>query len=171
MSLTFETELTPAQVREATLGIFKRQVTKPVVLAGVVGLFWLAQLILWAALHSRYPKLHLMLFLIMAVTCAFLYIGASQHYVQLALKNFQRFHGQPVKVRLDEAGYHYLASWGEGSIEWAQFQSLWCFPGVWVLLQHLPGGISVLLPAPALSEEARAFVRRKLAEAKAEVLG
>lgn len=171
MPLTFETELSPAQVREATLGIFRKQVTKPVMLAGIVALFWLAQLILLAVMHQRYPKLHLLLFLLMLATCFFLYLGASRHYVELALKNFRRFHGHPVRVRLDEQAYHYAAVWGEGSIEWAQFQSLWCFEGVWVLLQHVPGGISVLLPAAALDEEARAFLRRKLAEVKAEVKG
>jgi hypothetical protein len=161
--------LTPAQVREATVGIFFKQATKPLVLAGGVGLFWLAQAMLWALLYARYPKLHVMLFLIMAATCLFLYLGARRHYIDLALNNFQRFHGQPVKVRLEEDAYHYQASWGEGSIEWAQFQSLWCFKGVWVLLQHLPNGISVLLPAGALDEEARGFLRGKLLAVKAEV--
>lgn len=169
MSLTFEAELSPAHVREATAGIFWRQVTKPVVLAGVVGLFWLAQLLLWAVLHARYPKLHVMLFLIMVATCLFLYLGASRHYIELALQNFKRFHGQPVQVRLEEDAYHYQADWGSGAIEWGQFQSLWCFPGVWVLLQHLPNGISVLLPAASLSAEAREFLLRKLQDLKAEV--
>ena len=171
MSLTFETELTPAQVGEATAGIFWKQVTKPMVLASVVGLFWLAQLLLWALMQTRYPKLHLLLFLLMAVTATFVALGASRYYQEVAQRNFERFRGKPVKVRLEEDGYHYEASWGSGAIEWSQFQSLWCFKGVWVLLQHLPNGISVLLPAASLDEEARLFLRRKLAEVKAEVKG
>lgn len=171
MPLVFNAELSNAHVREATAGIFRRQMSKPMVLGGLAGLFGLAQLLLWAVLPQAHWKLHVMLALLMLITMNAVFYLASRYYQDLAQNNFTRFQGQPARVRLEPDAYHYQASWGQGSIEWARFQSLWCFPGVWVLLQHAQGGVSVLLPAASLDEEARAFLKARLDEVKAQVHG
>jgi hypothetical protein len=91
------------------------------------------------------------------------------HYVRRAQRNFERFRGAPVRVRLEPEFYRYDAAWGNGALRWSEFQSLWRFRGVWVLLQHRPGGPSILLPAGALSLEARRFVMERLAGVGAQV--
>jgi hypothetical protein len=89
-------------------------------------------------------------------------VFAARYNEGLAVRNFTRFEGAPVQVSLEEDAYRFRAAWGEGSIGWSDFDSLWRFPGVWVLLQHRQGGVSVLLPADGLSDEARGFIERKL---------
>jgi hypothetical protein len=171
VSLLLSVELLPEHVREATDGVFRRQLAKPVVIFGVLGLLLLCQGLLWVVLPQAGWWLHAMLFLLMAFSLLVAAVVAGRHFQNLALHNFQRFAGQPAQVRLDEQAYHYQAGWGQGAIEWARFDSLWRLPKVWVLLQHQEGGISVLLPTEDLNHEAQAFILRKMAERGAQVLG
>lgn len=170
MALQFRSELTPAHVREATAGIFWRQVTKPLVLSGAAAVFAAAQGILWAVLPGFGWQWHAALAGMMSAGLAGGLAFASSHYQSLALANFARFKGAPVEASLERDSYRYAADWGSGSIEWSRFQSLWCLDGVWVLLQHAEGGASVLLPSADLDEEARGFLRQRMAEVRAEVL-
>lgn len=158
-------------MREATAGVFRGQVFKPVVLAGAAGIVALAQGLVWALLPGPTWGLHLVLLALMLLSLGGLYLFAGRHYEGLAVANFRRFAGQPAQVRLDEEAYHYRASWGEGKIPWPLLDSLWCLPGVWVLLQHAEKGVSVLLPAASLDEEARAFIRGRVAAHGGRVLG
>jgi hypothetical protein len=169
--LLLSVELLPEHVREATDGVFRRQLAKPIVLFGALGLLLLCQGLLWVVLPQAGWWLHAMLFLLMAFSLLVAAVVAGRHFQNLALRNFQRFAGQPAQVRLDEQAYHYQASWGQGAIEWARFDSLWRLPKVWVLLQHQEGGVSVLLPTDDLPGEAQAFILRKMAERGAQVLG
>jgi len=171
VSLLLSVELLPEHVREATDGVFRRQLAKPVVLAGALGLLLICQGLLWAVLPWAGWWLHAMLFLLMVFSLLVAAVVAGRHFQNLALRNFQRFAGEPAQVRLDEQAYHYQASWGQGAIEWARFDSLWKLPKVWVLLQHQEDGVSVLLPTEALDDDARTFIQRKLAERGAQVLG
>ncbi len=162
MSLQFSAQIDPPLVREATAGIFWRQVSQPRLLAGVVALMLLAQALFWAVMPQASWVLHAMLALLLLISALSLGGFASRYYQDLALRNFERLKGAPVRVSLEEDAYRYEASWGQGAIPWAQFDSLWRFAGVWVLLQHQPGGVSVLLPVRDLSPEARAFIEAKL---------
>jgi hypothetical protein len=164
-------ELLPEHVREATDGVFRRQLAKPMVLFGALGLLLLCQGLLWLVLPQAGWWLHGMLFLLMVFSLLAAAVVAGRHFQDLALRNFERFAGQPAQVRLDEQAYHYQASWGQGAIEWARFDSLWRLPGVWVLLQHQEDGVSVLLPTRSLDDEARAFILRKMAERGVQVQG
>jgi hypothetical protein len=83
---------------------------------------------------------------------------ACDHYQRQAVLNFSRFEGVPIQVRLDRNAYHYMANWGQGRVPWDQIQSLWRLRHVWVLLQHVQGGVSILLPAESLDDEARGFL-------------
>jgi hypothetical protein len=94
---------------------------------------------------------------------------AARYFVGLAQANFVKITASPVTVRLDEDAYRFEADWGRGELPWSQFQSLWRFPNVWVLLQHAESGASVVLPAAALDDVARAFLLRKLAEVNGEL--
>lgn len=170
MPLQFSVEISPAQVREATAGIFWRQVTQWRLLLGIGALMGLAQATLWAVLPQAGWVLHAMLAVLLIISAVALGAFASRYYQELALRNFQRLHGQPVQVELDEEAYRYQAQWGRGSIPWATFESLWRFPSVWVLLQHAQGGVSVLLPTDGLDEAAQAHILRKLGEHKAQGL-
>lgn len=170
MPLQFSVEITPAEVREATAGIFWRQVTQWRLLAGVIGLMLLAQATLWAVLPQAGWVLHAMLALLLLISALALGAFASRYYQALAQRNFERFRGAPVSVELDEEAYRYNAQWGQGAIPWATFESLWRFPGVWVLLQHSKGGVSVLLPTAGLDEAARTHILRKLGEHGAQGL-
>lgn len=171
MSLLLSVELLPDHVREATDGVFRRQLTKPIVLFGALGLLLLCQGLLWVVLPQAGWWLHGMLLLLMVFSLLVAAVVAGRHFQDLALRNFQRFAGQSAQVRLDEDAYHYQASWGQGAIEWARFDSLWKLPRVWVLLQHQEHGVSVLLPTGDLNDEAQAFILRKMAERGAQVLG
>ncbi|HTB35359.1 MAG TPA: hypothetical protein VK842_10875 [bacterium] len=171
MSLLLAVELLPEHVREATEGVFRLQLAQPMVLLGAVGLLLLCQGLLWVVLPHAGWRLHGMLFLLMVFSLLVAAVVAGRHFQGLALRNFQRFAGQPAQVRLDELAYHYQASWGQGSIEWARFDSLWKLSKVWVLLQHQQDGVSVLLPTEALNQDAQVFILRKMAERGAQVLG
>jgi hypothetical protein len=162
MALSFSASIDAAHVRAATAGIFWRQALQPAVAAALVGLTALCQLLLYALVPGLAWPWHLAGALLMLGSFALLGLLVSRHYQGLALRNFAQFQDAPVSVNLDEAGYHYSARWGSGSIPWDQFQSLWRFPPVWVLLQHKQGGVSVLLPSGALDEEARAFIRARV---------
>ncbi len=162
MPLSFSVSIEPAHVRAATAGIFRRQALQPKIVGGFVALVLLSQALLRALVPQVQWSWHAASALLMLGSFGLLAWLISRHYEGVALKNFALFHGQPAQVRLDEAGYHFDASWGRGSIAWDKFESLWRFSGVWVLLQHVPGGFSVLLPADALDEEARAFICAKV---------
>jgi hypothetical protein len=170
LALQFSTELKSAHIVQATSGIFWRQIAKPVVVLGCLVLLLSGQGILWAVEPALGWTWHAALALLMAVTVAGSLGFASRYYQDLALRNFERFKGAPVRVGLEEGAYRYEASWGQGSIEWSQFQSLWCLRDVWVLLQHADKGVSVLLPAADLDEEARNFIRARMAGVRAKVL-
>lgn len=167
MTLVFKAEIKPAQVREATAGIFWRQVRQPKLLLALLALLLLTQALLYAVLPQIVWSVRALLLALMLFSLAGFGFAASQYYQTLALRNFIRFKGEPVQVELDEQAYRYSASWGQGAIEWERFQSLWRFPGVWVLLQHAPDGASVLLPTDDLSPEARAFIQRKISASDA----
>jgi hypothetical protein len=118
----------------------------------------LSQLLLWAVLPQLPWSLHGLLGLLFLGSLLGLSFLLARHYEDQALRNFVRFKDVPVFVSLEPDAYRYRAEWGEGAIPWNAFDSLWRFAGVWVLLQHRPGGVSVLLPAEKLSEEARIFL-------------
>lgn len=167
MSLSFSTQISPQEVREATAGIFWRQVTQWRPLLALGALFVLAQGLLWALLPKGGWVLHGMLGLLLIISALSLAGFASRYYQALAQRNFERFNGAPVQVSLEEDAYRFEASWGQGALDWARFDSLWRFPNVWVLLQHAQGGASVLLPSRDLSPEAQAFIQQKFAGRKA----
>lgn len=162
LPLRFTFEITPEQVREATAGVFWRQLRQPRLLASLAGLWVLAQAMLWMALPRVGWAPHALLGLLLPFSAWCLAVLASRHYQGLALRNFGRIQGQAVAVSLDEDAYRFEAAWGRGAIPWQRFDSLWRFEGVWVLLEHSPGGASVLLPAASLDEEARMFILGKL---------
>jgi hypothetical protein len=169
LPLRFQTEILPVHVRAATAGIFWRQLLQPLVLA-LLGVFWLgAHLSLLALLPQAPWLMHVLLALLLLGSLSGVAWLASQHYQSLAQENFRRFEGAPVKVSLEEDAYHYQAAWGQGRIPWEQVQSLWRLKEVWVLLQHAQGGVSVLLPAASLDDEAREFLSRRLKAAGAEL--
>lgn len=169
MPLRFTTELKPVHVRAATARIFRRQITRPVVLGGTVFVFVAAQAIFWAAAPAFNWEWHTILGVLMIVLVAGTVAFADRHFQDLALRNFQRFKGCPVQVRLEDDRYCYEAQWGKGELEWSRFQSLWCLPEVWVLLQHAPNGLSVLLPAEDLDEEAKTFLKERMRAAGARL--
>ena len=170
MPLQFSTELKPEHVREATTGIFLRQISKPIIFAGVAVLFVAVQAILWVLVPALSWQWHTVLAALMAVSVGGAVLFAGLYYQELALRNFRRFKGAPVRASLEDSAYRYEAGWGSGSIEWTRFQSLWCLKGVWVLLQHSEGGVSVLLPAGDLDGEARDFLKARMARVGAKVL-
>jgi hypothetical protein len=156
-------------VREATAGIYRRQVSKPVVIAGLLGLMAVAQGLLWAMVPTAVWGLHAMLGVLILFSVVGTLITAGRYYQSVAVRNFKRFEGQPANARLDEQGYHYQAQWGSGVVPWARVDSLWCLPGVWVLLEHADKGVSVLLPVADLDAEAQAYLKARLADRGAEV--
>lgn len=156
-------------MRQATAGIFWRQVTQWRACLGLLGLFGLAQALLWAIMPQAPWPLHVGLGALLLATALSLAVFASRYYQGLALRNFERFHGRPVQVSLDEDAYRYSAGWGQGSIEWSRFDSLWRFPTVWVLLQHSRGGVSVLLPSRDLSPEARDLIEHQVGPGRTRV--
>jgi hypothetical protein len=170
LALQFQTELKPAHVKEATAGLFRRQITKPAVLLGVLALFAAVQALFWFLAPVFGAWWHAALAFLMALSIGGSVYFAGLYYEAVALRNFERFQGAPVRVSLEEACYSYEAPWGRGRIEWSRFQSLWCLGTVWVLLQHVEGGASVLLPSQDLDEEARAFLRARMARERAQVL-
>ena len=167
--LSFTVNLQPRHVRDATRGIFRRQVLKPGVLAGLAGLLVLGQALLWALLPKAGGILHGMLAVLMLVSVWGALALAGRHYESLALSNFRRFEGQPAQARLDLEGYHYQANWGAGTVPWGRVDSLWCLPEVWVLLEHTDKGVSVLLPLADLDTEAQAYLKVRLRERGAEL--
>lgn len=169
-SLRFTALITPDLVRQATAGIFWRQALQWRLGLGLGGILVLAQLLLASALPQAGWALHGLLALLFLFSAASVGVVASRYYQGLALRNFERFKDAPLQVSLDDEAYRYSASWGQGSIEWGRFDSLWRFADVWVLLQHLAGGASVVLPLKDLSREAQAFILRKLAQTGAKVL-
>lgn len=169
MPLQFDAQVTESQVRQATSGIFWRQALQPKLLGALAVFLLFGQLLLRAVLRQASWPLHAGLGLLMLLSVAGLAVVASRHYVGLALQNFQRIVGAPVRVRLDEDAYGFEAAWGQGRLPWAQFQSLWRFSSVWVLLQHAENGASVLLPLDAMDEEAQAFIVRKIEGVKGEL--
>ncbi len=157
-------------MRAATAGIFWRQALQPWAL-GALGLFWIGAHLTLQLLFAKMPlSIHLSLALLFWGLLLAVAQVASQHYQGVAAENFRRFEGAPVKVSLDGQAYRYDASWGQGSIPWGQFQSLWRFQSVWVLLQHAQGGASVLLPTEGLDADAQAFLIEQLRVAGAKVL-
>lgn len=169
MPLSFQTDIKPAHVRAATAGIFWRQATQPLAL-GVLGVFWIGAHLTLQLLFPGIPvSIHLSLGLLFWGSLAAVAQVASAHYQAEAEKNFQRFEDAPVKVRLEPQGYAYEASWGQGLLPWGQFQSVWRFKAVWVLLQHVQGGASVLLPVEDLDAEAQAYLLQQLQAAGAKV--
>lgn len=164
MSLQFSTQISPAQVREATAGIFWRQLFQWRLLLGLGALLAMAQGLLWAIVPQAGLLVHGSLCLLLIISGLCLAGFASRYYQALAQRNFVRFEGAPVQVSLDEDAYRFQASWGQGALEWARFDSLWQFSGVWVLLQHRQDGASVLLPSQDLSPQAQAFIRAKLSK-------
>lgn len=169
MPLSFQTEIKPVHVRAATAGIFWRQALQPLAL-GVLGAFWIGAHLTLQLLFATMPvSIHLSLALLFWGSLAAVAQVASSHYQAEAERNFQRFEDAPVKVRLEDQGYGYDATWGRGTIPWGQFQSLWRFKAVWVLLQHEQGGASVLLPTEDLDDEAQAFLVERLRTAGAKV--
>jgi hypothetical protein len=170
LSLRFTALVTPDLVRQATAGIFWRQALQWRLGAGLGGILLLGQLLMASALPQAGWALHGLLALLFVFSAAAVAVLASRYYQGLAVRNFERFKDAPLQVELDEEAYRYSASWGRGSIEWGRFDSLWRFPAVWVLLQHLAGGASVVLPLKDLGPEAQAFILRKLGQAGAKVL-
>jgi hypothetical protein len=169
LSLNFQTEIKPKHVRAATAGIFWRQAAQPVILV-LLGVLWLGAHLSLAVLFPKTPFfVHALLGLLLWGTVLGMAWVAKRHYEELAAQNFKRFEGAPVQVRLETDAYHYSANWGQGPIAWDRFQSLWCLKEVWVLLQHAKDGVSVLLPAVDLDEEARAFILARLQETKVEM--
>jgi hypothetical protein len=156
--------LKPEHVREATAGIYRRQVAKPLVIAGLIGLMAVAQGLLWAVAPSAPWGLHVMLGALLLFSVFGTLYTAGRYYESLAIRNFKRFEGQVAQARLDPQGYHYKAAWGSGTVPWARVDSLWCLAGVWVLLEHADQGVSVLLPVADLDAEAQAFLKQRLAE-------
>jgi hypothetical protein len=169
LPLQFQAQVTEDQVRQVTAGIFWRQALQPKLLGAIAVFLIFGQVLLRAVLRQGSWTLHAGLGLLMLLSVAGVAWVASRHYVGLALQNFQRIVGAPVQVRLDEDAYHFEAAWGQGSLPWTQFQSLWRFEDAWVLLQHAEAGASVVLPAAALDDAARAFLLRKLTEVKGEL--
>ena len=170
MALSFQTEIKPLHVKAATAGIFWRQAMQPLIL-GALGIFWAGAHLTLAALFAHLPfSIHLSLALLFWGSLWAAAQIASQYYQGIAQKNFQRFEGAPVMVSLEEELYHYNALWGQGSIAWEEFQSLWRFDEVWVLLQHAQDGASVLLPAESLDAEAQAFILGRFKAVGAKVL-
>lgn len=170
MSFQFSTQISPAQVREATAGIFWRQALQPKMRWAVVALLLLGQVpitLLFRADQDGNLLVRAMLSLLLLFSLWCLAWVALQYYLGLAQKNFERIVAAPVQVSLDEDAYRFSADWGQGALEWSRFDSLWQFPGVWVLLQHAQGGASVLLPSQDLSPQAQAFIRAKLAKGSA----
>lgn len=162
--IRFQIELQPALARKVTRDIFWRQLMQPRLAALLVAVLLLVDgLLFWVLpLHSfwLFLLLDLVLLLVFGVTAWLM----GSYYEELAEKNFQRFDGAPALVGLDDAGYHFQAAWGQGSIAWSDFQGLWRLKSAWVLLQHSPSGFSVVLPNEQLSEEARAFLRARAAQ-------
>jgi hypothetical protein len=167
--LSFIVNLQPAHVRAATAGIYRRQVLKPGMIAALLGLLALVEGLFWAVLPQVVWGLRALLGGLLLLSAAGTFYTAGRYYESLALRNFRRFDGQPAQARLDEAGYHYQAAWGRGSIPWAQVDSLWCLPTVWVLLEHAERGVSVLLPVADLDAEAQAYIKERLLAAGALV--
>ena len=170
MSLSFEVEVTPALARQATAGIFWRQVRSRKALWAALGLLAGLGLLVKLLLPSAGWIVLALVMLTVAGTmmlAAWLVCGQA---MEQAAKNFSRFEGAPAQVTLTPGAYAYSASWGSGSIEWQDFQSLWRFEAVWVLLQHKAGGASVLLPVAALDDESRGYLVSRLAEAGVEVM-
>lgn len=170
MPLKFQTELKPAHVKAATAGVFRRQLTKPAVLLGLLAFFLLVQGLFWVLAPVFGWWWHAALAVLMALSIGGATYFAGLYYEAVALRNFERFHGAPVQVSLEDAVYRYEASWGRGEIEWSRFHSLWCLRTVWVLLQHSEDGVSVLLPAEDLDEDARSFLKARLAREQVRVL-
>ena len=170
MPLSFQTEIRPVHVRAATAGIFWRQALQPLALGGL-GIFWIGAHLTLFVIFARLPwTVHLSLALLFWGSLWAVAQVASQHYQSVAQLNFKRFEGAPVTVSLEEERYHYNALWGMGSIGWNEFQSLWRFKEVWVLLQHVEDGASVLLPAESLDAKAQAFILERFKQAGAKVL-
>lgn len=169
MASSFSVLIKPAHVRAATAGIFWRQALRPLSL-GILGVFWIgAHLTLQALFRSMPVGIHVSLALLFWGSLAAVAQLASAHYQAEAERNFQRFEGAPAQVRLEADAYVYEASWGQGAIPWTQFQSLWRFNAVWVLLQHAQGGASVLLPTEDLDAEAQAYLVGRLTAVGAKV--
>lgn len=170
MSVQFSTEITPEHVQEATAGIFWRHTAfQPLAALGLAVLLAAAEAVLLLALPGLawwWYCVFLGLMLLLALAGL---VAACRHYQRLALRNFGRFKGAPVRVSLEPDAYCYEASWGSGAIEWTRFQSLWRLKNVWVLLQHAENGASVLLPAADLGQEARNFLKDRLARAGTRV--
>jgi hypothetical protein len=167
LPLNFQTEIKAQHVRAATGGIFRRQILQPVVL-GLVAVFLLGMQLTLHVFFSFIPLyMHVLLALLVLGSLGGLLWILQRHYESTALQNFSRFMGARVQVRLSDAAYRYSASWGQGEIAWGQFQSLWRLKDVWVLLQHTPGGISVVLPTADLDAEARDFLTARLRDARA----
>lgn len=169
MPLAFEVNLKREHVRQATAGIYRRQLLKPMVVTGAIGLLILGQGLFWAVLPQAHWVLRIMLAVLMVLSLMGTVYTAGRYYQSLAIRNFQRFEGQPAQARLDDEGYHYQASWGSGTVPWARFDSLWCLPGVWVLLEHADKGVSVLLPVADLDAEAQAYLKARLQGRGAQV--
>ena len=170
MPLNFHVEVTPALARQATAGIFWRQARSSKVLGPALGLLALLGLLVKLLLPGAGWIVLGLVPLVVAgsmILAAWLVCGQA---MELAAKNFVRFEGAPAQVTLTPGAYVYSATWGSGSIDWRDFQSLWRFEAVWVLLQHKAGGASVLLPSAALDDESRAYLELRLAEAGVEVM-
>jgi hypothetical protein len=168
LSVQFSTEITPEHVREATAGIFWRHTaSQPMAAPCLAVLLAAAEAVLVLVLPGLawwWYGIFLGLMLLLAFGGL---VAACRHYQRLALRNFARFQGAPVRVSLEPDAYRYEAAWGSGTIEWSRFQSLWCLERVWVLLQHAENGASVLLPAADLGPEARDFLKERVAAARA----
>jgi hypothetical protein len=172
LPLHFQAQVTRAHVAESTRGIFWRQARQPKVLAVLAALLLLAQVLISALFrHNQDGNLLVrgMLTLLMLLSILGVAELAARYYVGLAQANFKRIVEAPVSVRLDEDAYRFEAPWGAGTLPWSLFQSLWLFEHSWVLLQHAEDGASVVLPAAALDDEARAFLLRKLADVNGEL--
>ena len=167
MAVQFSTEITPGHVREATAGIFWRQsLSRPLGVLGLAALLAAAEAGLALVLPGLAWWWYLAFLGLMLLTALGGLHAACRYYQALALRNFSRFKGSPVRVSLEPDAYRYEASWGSGTIEWSRFQSLWCMKNVWVLLQHAENGASVLLPAADLGQEARDFLKDRMARVK-----
>jgi hypothetical protein len=168
LPLHFQTEVKALHVRAATVGIFRRQVFQPLVL-GLVAVFLFGMQLTLHVFFSFVPFImHLALALLVLASLAGLAWTLQRHYEKEALRNFSRFMGAPIQVRLGPEAYQYSATWGQGQVPWSDFESLWRFKDVWVLLQHRKNGVSVLLPAADLADDAQEFIAERLMRAKME---
>jgi hypothetical protein len=74
-----------------------------------------------------------------------------------------------IDVNLEEEGITFITPDGTSSLQWRAFSRLYAMKNFWIFVRRFPSVYS-LIPIESLNKEARDFIKRKITEARVNIL-